>query len=100
MLLVDRHVAAGTVREDFQRLGSEGVLQVGFETMKEIKSRIQEGIIQQDLEDLDRDPYTRSAFMSVLRWHPWRCTTCGIRLYLRRKTDDAPKLASCIVAHR
>ena len=60
MLLVDRHVAAGTVREDFQRLVSEGVSQVGFETMKEIKNRIQEGIIQQDLEDLDRDPHTRS----------------------------------------
>jgi len=60
MLLVDRHVATGTVREDFQRLVSEGVSQVGFETMKEIKNRIQEGIIQQDLEDLDRDPYTRS----------------------------------------
>ena len=45
MLLVDRHVAAGTVREDFQRLVSEGVANVGLETMKEIKNRIREGII-------------------------------------------------------
>ena len=52
MLLVDRHVAAGTVREDFQRLVGEGVSTVGLETMKEIKNRIREGIIQQDLEDL------------------------------------------------
>ena len=36
----------------FQRLVSEGVANVGLETMKEIKNRIREGIIQQDLEDL------------------------------------------------
>ena len=52
MLLVDRYVQAGTVREDFQRLVSGGVSQVGHETMKEIKRRIQEGVIQQDLEAL------------------------------------------------
>jgi hypothetical protein len=55
MLLVDRYVQAGTVREDFQRLVSEGVSTVGVETMKEIKNRIQEGIVQQDLEDLGRE---------------------------------------------
>ena len=55
MLLVDRHVAAGTVRDDFQRLVSEGVANVGLETMKEIKNRIREGIVQQDLDDLRRD---------------------------------------------
>ena len=55
MLLVDRHVAAGTVREDFQRLVGEGVANVGLETMKEIKNRIREGIVQQDLEDLGRN---------------------------------------------
>jgi len=55
MLLVERYVEAGTVREDFQRLVSEGVSQVGLETMKEIKHRIQEGVIQQDLEDLGRN---------------------------------------------
>ena len=53
--LVDRHVAAGTVREDFQRLVNEGVATVGLETMKDIKSRIREGIVQQDIEDLGRD---------------------------------------------
>ena len=41
MLLVDRHVAAGTVRADFQQLVREGVASVGLETMKEIKNRIQ-----------------------------------------------------------
>ena len=51
MLLANRHVAARTVREDFQRW-SKGVSSVGLETMKEIKNRIWEGIIQQDLEDL------------------------------------------------
>ena len=51
MLLADHHVAARTVREDFQRW-SKGVSSVGLETMKEIKNRIWEGIIQQDLEDL------------------------------------------------
>ena len=55
MLLVDRYVQAGTVREDFQRLVSGGVSQVGHETMKEIKRRIQEGVIQQDLEGLGRE---------------------------------------------
>jgi hypothetical protein len=49
MLLVDRHVAAGTVRADFQQLVSEGVASVGLETMKEIKNRIWEGIIQQEM---------------------------------------------------
>jgi hypothetical protein len=37
------------VREDFQRLVSEGVASVRLETMKEIKNRIREGIIQQDI---------------------------------------------------
>jgi hypothetical protein len=55
MLLVDRHVAAGTVRDDFQRLVSEGAANVGLQTMKEIKNRIPEGIIQQDLDDLRGD---------------------------------------------
>ena len=54
MLLVDLHVAAGTVRDGFQRLLSKGVANVGLETMKRLK-RNREGIIQQDLEDLRRD---------------------------------------------
>jgi hypothetical protein len=44
MLLVDRHVTSGTVREDFQRLVGEGVSTVGLETLKEIKNRIREGL--------------------------------------------------------
>jgi hypothetical protein len=37
-----------SVKEDFQRLISEGVQAVGLETMQGIKSRIYEGIVQQD----------------------------------------------------
>ena len=54
MLLVDRHVAAGTVRQDFQQLVSEGVANVGLETMNEIKNRIREGIDQQDMGSSER----------------------------------------------
>lgn len=54
MLLVDRHVAAGTVRQDFQQLVSEGVANVGLETMKEIKNRIREGIDQQETGSSER----------------------------------------------
>ena len=35
-----------SIKEDFQRLISEGVQTVGFETMQGIKSRIYEGITQ------------------------------------------------------
>ena len=55
MLLVDRHVTAGTVREDFQRLVSEGVSTVGLETMTEIKNRIRQGIVQEDLGEHGRN---------------------------------------------
>ncbi|HET9845798.1 MAG TPA: hypothetical protein VFQ02_08585 [Nitrospira sp.] len=48
MLLIDRHVEAGTVREDFQRLVSEGVESVGMETMTDIKNRIREMTIPKD----------------------------------------------------
>ena len=37
-----------SVKEDFQRLISEGVQAVGIETMQGIRSRIYEGITQQD----------------------------------------------------
>jgi uncharacterized protein (DUF697 family) len=40
-----------SVKEDFQRLISEGVQAVGLETMQGIKSRIYEGIVQQDQGD-------------------------------------------------
>jgi len=38
------------IRDHFQRLISEGVEAVGIETMEAIKSRIQEGIIQQEMD--------------------------------------------------
>jgi hypothetical protein len=40
--LMDRHIAADTVREGFQRLVSEGVSTVGLET----KNRIREGFVE------------------------------------------------------
>jgi hypothetical protein len=40
-----------SVKEDFQRLISEGVQAVGIETMQGIRNRIYEGIIQQDQGD-------------------------------------------------
>ena len=68
MLLVDRHVAAGTVREDFQRLVSEGVANVGLETMKEIKNRIREGIEQQiEGQRLSRNHYLTTIERTSLR---------------------------------
>jgi hypothetical protein len=59
LLLLDRHVPTGSVREDFQRLVSEGVATVGLETMNDIKNRIQEGIIQQDTEGFGPDGKTK-----------------------------------------
>jgi hypothetical protein len=40
-----------SVKEDFQRLISEGVQAVGLETMEGIRSRIYEGITQQGQRD-------------------------------------------------
>ena len=40
------------VKEEFQRLVREGVQFACMETMQSFKSRIQEGIIQQDIEGL------------------------------------------------
>jgi hypothetical protein len=54
MLLVDRHVAAGTVRGDFQQLVSEGVASVGLETMKEIKIASEKGLCKR-IWNLDRN---------------------------------------------
>ena len=50
----------------------------------------------------------KDVFMRVLRWHPWWCTACGTRFYLRRKVADDPqalvgpmvKLDSMTGAHR
>lgn len=47
LLLLFEKQAGVPVKEDFQRLISEGVQTVGLETMQGIKSRICEGIIQQ-----------------------------------------------------
>jgi len=48
LLLLERHTPGVPIKEDFQRLISEGVETVGIETMESIKNRIREGIIQQD----------------------------------------------------
>jgi len=51
LLLLGRQAAAPDIRDEFQRLVSEGVEAVGVETMEGIKNRICEGIIQ-DFEGL------------------------------------------------
>jgi hypothetical protein len=43
-----RHTPDALIKEDFQRLIGEGVQTVGLETMQSIKSRIYEGIVQQE----------------------------------------------------
>ena len=47
LLLLERHTPGVPIKEDFQRLISEGVQTVGLETMQAIKTRIYEGIIPQ-----------------------------------------------------
>jgi hypothetical protein len=42
-----------SVKEDFQRLISEGVQAVGVETMQGIRSRIYEGLVQQGEGDAE-----------------------------------------------
>jgi hypothetical protein len=51
LLLLERHTPGVPIKEDFQRLISEGVETVGIETMESIKNRIREGIIQQEQDD-------------------------------------------------
>lgn len=46
LLLLFEQQTGTAIREDFQRLISEGVQTVGLETMQGIKSRIYEGIQQ------------------------------------------------------
>lgn len=48
LLLLERQTPGVPIKEDFQRLISEGVQTVGLETMQGIKSRIYEGIIQEE----------------------------------------------------
>jgi len=51
LLLLERHTPGVPIKEDFQRLISEGLETVGIETMESIKNRIREGIIQQEQGD-------------------------------------------------
>ena len=55
LLLLERQAPTAPIRDDFQRLVSEGVLAVGRETMESIKNRIRKGIVQQDIEGLGLD---------------------------------------------
>jgi hypothetical protein len=48
LLLLERHTPGIPIKEEFQQLISEGVQTVGLETMEGIKSRIYEGIVQQE----------------------------------------------------
>ena len=47
LLLLFEQQTGLSIKDDFQRLISEGVQTVGLETMQGIKSRIYEGIVQQ-----------------------------------------------------
>jgi hypothetical protein len=51
LLLLERHTPGVPIKEEFQQLISEGVQMVGLETMEGIKSRIYEGIVQQEVKD-------------------------------------------------
>ena len=51
LLLPKRHTPGSPSKEEFQQLISEGVQTVGLETMEGIKSRIYEGIVQQEEKD-------------------------------------------------
>ena len=54
VLLLEQQLGV-SVKEDFQRLISEGVQAVGLETMQGIRSRIYEGIIQEDQGEAGND---------------------------------------------
>ena len=58
LLLLERQVGNTSIRQDFERLVSEGVQAVGMETMQSLRSRIREGIVQQDIEGLGLDEAT------------------------------------------
>jgi hypothetical protein len=51
LLLLERHTPGVPIKQQFQQLISEGVQTVGLETMEGIKSRIYEGIVQQEEKD-------------------------------------------------
>jgi hypothetical protein len=54
LLLLERQTGSN-IRQDYERLVSEGVQAVGRDTMESIRNRIREGIVQQDIEGLDSD---------------------------------------------
>jgi hypothetical protein len=51
LLLMERQTPGLPIKQDFQRLISEGVQTIGIETMESIKNRIREGIAQQEQGD-------------------------------------------------
>jgi hypothetical protein len=51
LLLLERQTPHQPIKEQFQQLIREGVQTVGVETMQGIKSRLYEGILQQDQKD-------------------------------------------------
>jgi hypothetical protein len=51
LLLLQQQHPAIPIREEFQRLITEGVQAVGIETMEGIKSRIREGILSEEMKD-------------------------------------------------
>lgn len=55
LLLLQRQNPDVPLRDEFQRLISEGVQAVGVETMEAIKDRIREGIIQEEMKDMGSD---------------------------------------------
>ena len=57
LLLLFEQQTGLSIKEDFQRLISEGVETVGLETMQGIKSRIYEGIVQQGSRDHGNGQY-------------------------------------------
>jgi hypothetical protein len=51
LLLLERQTPGASIKEDFQQLIREGVQTVGVETIEGIKSRLYEGILQQDQKE-------------------------------------------------
>jgi hypothetical protein len=53
LLLLDQQYPTASIRDNYQRLVSEGVQAVGIDTMEGIKKHIREGIAQQAPESSD-----------------------------------------------
>jgi hypothetical protein len=74
LLLLFEQQTGLAIRDDFQRLISEGVQTVGVETMQGIKSRIYEGIVQR-WRCGKRPPLTASGLsLSLTAAQSWRAT--------------------------